>query len=111
MTEIVKAMHRKKFKRGDLVVYRKLKRSSSPGPRAKAIFPSEHGEQYSYQVDKFWVVIDSDPAGQVQLRTRRGKQHTVAAVDENLRLAHWWERLLYRGRFPTLELEKATPAA
>lgn len=39
---------------GDLVVYRKSKRSTAPGPRAKNIQPATHGEEYGYSVDKYW---------------------------------------------------------
>jgi len=36
----------------------------------------------------------------VELVTRRGKHHIVDADDPNLRAASWWERLLFRDRFP-----------
>jgi hypothetical protein len=36
----------------------------------------------------------------VLLATRRGKQHVVECSDPNLRHARWWEKLIYRDRFP-----------
>jgi hypothetical protein len=87
---------------GDWVVYRKTKHSASPGPRAKDVSPEPKGEAYSYCVEKFWVVTAID-AGLLTLATRRGKQHTVSAEDANLRPARWWERLIYRDRFPAAE--------
>ena len=91
---------RRTFHPGDPVVYRATKFSAHPGPRAEDIAPSEHGEQYSYLVDKYWVVEEVLPDGQLRLRTRRGKQHILPAADPRLRHANWWERLMRRGRFP-----------
>lgn len=86
------------YRLGDWVVYRKTKHSASPGRRAKEITPEPNGEEYSYCVDKFWVVTAIEN-GHLVLMTRRGKQHTVETNDPNLRHARWWERLLYRERF------------
>lgn len=91
------------FKPGDCVVYRKVKYSSCPGPRAKDIEPAKHGEDYSYCVDKYWVVVESRGDKGLLLRTRRGKQHEVTIANPNLRHAHWWERWFYGHRFPSLE--------
>ncbi len=85
----------------DFVIYRKHKFSVHPGPNAKGVFPAPHGDYYSYCVDKFWRVISVRPTHEVVICTRRGKQHTVAADDPALRRASWWERLLFRHRFPT----------
>jgi hypothetical protein len=90
------------FQPGDFVIYRKHKFSVHPGPNAKGIFPAPHGDYYSYCVDKFWRVISVQPNHEVVICTRRGKQHTVAADDPALRRATWWERLLFRHRFPAL---------
>ena len=86
---------------GDPVIYRREKHSSRPGPRARNIDPAPLGEYYSYQVDKFWMVKEVKPSGDLVLLTRRGKTHVVPASDPRLRRPHWWERLLYSGRFPT----------
>jgi hypothetical protein len=90
------------FKPGDLVVYRKQKFSVHPGPNARGIFPAPNGDYYTYCVDKFWKVVTVQPDGGLLVCTRRGKQHTIAANDPALRRAHWWERLWFRLRFPTL---------
>lgn len=94
-------MSRDAYQVGDLVIYRKTKHGLRPGPRAHDVSPAEAGDEYTYLVDKFWIVVVAN-AGMLTLRTRRGKQHVVSAADPNLRPAHWWERLLNRGRFPSL---------
>ena len=91
------------FKRGDRVVYRMNKRSTAPGPRAKQIMPAHHGDDYTYLVDKYWVVVQMPDETHVLLKTRRGKEHLVDTGDLNLRRANWLERLLYGHRFPSLD--------
>ena len=90
------------FRPGDRVIYRKQKHSTSPGPRARDVDPAPHGEEYSYCVDKFWTVRERVDNDHLLLVTRRGKEHIVAATDPNLRHPHWWERLLYSSKFPSL---------
>jgi len=85
---------------GDMVVYCKQKSSVHPGPHARDIQPAPRGESYSYSVDKFWRVIGVRHDNTVVVLTRRGKQHTITADDPALRQPHWWERLLFRHRFP-----------
>lgn len=87
------------FHPNDWVVYTREKHSLSPGPRAKNIAPSPHGELYSYEVDKYWVVreVRSD---ELVLETRKGKTHVVSRTDPRLRKANWWERLFMANRFP-----------
>jgi hypothetical protein len=89
-----------RFRPGDVVVYRKQKNSVHPGPHARDIQPAPHGGSYAYSVEKFWRVVAVRPDDTLVLRTRKGKQHTVAATDPNLRRAHWWERLWFGHRFP-----------
>ncbi len=96
-------MRRNAYKPGDWVVYRKTKHSTAPGPRAHAVSPSESGDTYSYVVDKYWVVTDVAPDGEVVLCTRRGKERHVNASDRNLRRATWWERLRFNERFRAVE--------
>jgi len=91
------------FKPGDWVVYRMQKHSTRPGPRAEGVQPAPRGEDYSYHVDKFWTVVAVQPDGKVVARTRRGKEHVLEPDDPLLRRANWWERLLWRKRFPRLE--------
>ena len=97
------------FKLGDPVIFRITKQSTDPGPRAVDIHPAPAGEMYSYQIDKFWTVIEVLTDGKVKLVTRRGKQRTVAVDDFRLRHARWWERWLYRDRFPKLSELKDLP--
>ena len=92
------------FHPGDVVVYRKQKSSLHPGRHAKDIQPAVHGDFYSYSVEKFWRVVAVQDANTLIVRTRRGKHLTIAANDPNLRRTHWWERLLFRSRFPSSEL-------
>jgi hypothetical protein len=93
----------RQFSPGDQVIYRKQKHSTHPGPRATGIHPAPHGEDYSYQVNKFWIVVDAEPDAEVIVRTRRGKEHIIAIDDPALRKARWWERFVFGSRFPTLD--------
>ena len=90
-----------KFAIGDRVIYTRDKYSNRPGPRAKNVSPTPHGETYTYQVDKYWIVTSITPDGALVLQTRRGKVHTVPMNDNRLRRANWWERTVYAGRFPS----------
>ncbi|MFV0445228.1 MAG: hypothetical protein ACK5Q5_16750 [Planctomycetaceae bacterium] len=84
-------------------MYRKTKHSEHPGPRASNVSPARHGDGYSYTVDKYWVVREVLSDGSIRLRTRRGKEHTVAQDDLCLRHANFIQRLLQRGRFAAIE--------
>ena len=95
------------FKSGTPVIYRKSKHSNRPGPRARSIHPARMGNSYAYFVDKMWVVERIEGDSKVVLRTRRGKIHVIDASHPNLRAANWWERLIYRDRFPALENKSA----
>ncbi|GIW78837.1 MAG: hypothetical protein KatS3mg105_0644 [Gemmatales bacterium] len=100
------------FDVGDLVVYRKHKFTSHPGPRAKHIAPAPHGDSYSYLVDKFWIVTElSENQKEMVLMTRTGKKHRVSVDDPNVRHANWWERLFLRHRFPKLPAAAQSDAA
>jgi hypothetical protein len=90
------------YKSGDLVIFRKPKHTSRPGPRAEDIFPAPKGETYDYVVDKFWIVADVTEDGKLLLRTRKGKEHLVEPDDPKLRRAKWWERLVFSNKFPKL---------
>ncbi len=92
----------KRFRIGDRVVFTRDKHTTKPGPRAKNVFATPHGETYEYQVDKFWVVAEIQNDAEIVLQTRRGKRHSVQATDPRLRKASFWERLLHAGRFPLL---------
>lgn len=92
-------MRKARFQVGDRVLYRRTKFSRQPGVRARNITPMPHGDGYSYNVDKFWVVSAIQPDGRLVVVTRRGKEHVVHPDDPNLRRASWWERLKYQRRF------------
>ena len=85
---------------GQPVVFTMPKNSENPGPRAENLHPAEHGDSYSYEVEKYWVVDEVCGDGRLVLRTRTGKTHVVQSDDPHLRIATWWERFWYRGKFP-----------
>lgn len=91
------------FNIGDPVVFRMTKRSPAPGPRARAIEPEPGGEDYQYQVDKYWVVAQIQSDGKLVLRTRRGKSHILPADHPALRKPNLLEKLLNSSRFPKLD--------
>lgn len=94
---------------GDWAVYRKSKRSTSPGPRAANVVATQKGESYTYIVDKFWVVEGVLPDNNVRLRTARGKTHVISADDPNLRRPSWLQRLMWRDRFREAEESVGQP--
>jgi hypothetical protein len=97
-----------RYRAGDWVVYRKAKYGPHPGPRAHGVRPSSKGDQYSYTVDKYWVVEEVLPDGRLVLRTRRGKRHEMSSTDPDLRPASWYHRLLLRSRFVAGEPARAS---
>jgi hypothetical protein len=103
------SMFRRRFRKGDWVVYRRLKCTTRPGRRAQDVYASPNGDSYDYFVNKFWVVDDVLPNGNLLLRTRRGKTHVVGKDDLNLRHATLWDSILNRRRF--IELEATRPAS
>lgn len=90
----------KSFNVGDRVVYTRDKHTTKPGPRAKNVIATPHGEMYEYQVDKYWLVIGVQADGQLIFKTRRGKLHSFPADDPRLRKASLWERLFKAKLFP-----------
>jgi hypothetical protein len=66
-------MAQQKFSPGDPVIYRRSKCTPHPGPRAVHVTPAPRGEDYAYEVDKFWVVVEMRSNRTLVLRTRRGK--------------------------------------
>lgn len=91
---------------GDWVIYRKQKSSVSPGPRAENVVPAPNGEDYTYTVQKYWVVQEVLDDGRLRLATRRGKQHVVAPDDVRLRPARWWEKWLLAARFRAVDVSR-----
>lgn len=98
------------FGPGDRVIYRKLKASTKPGPRAVGITPAPRGETYTYEVDKFWTVAEQRSDGMLVLQTRTGKRHVVRSDDPHLRSPSWWERWRFASRFPELPNVQASDA-
>ena len=92
-------MSPRRMRKGDWVVYRRLKYTTHPGQRAHDVDASPNGDDYSYLVDRFWVVVDVLAEDNLLLRTRRGKTHVVSANDSNLRRMSLLKRIWYRGRF------------
>jgi len=88
-----------RFKVGEFVIVAKSKRSTHPSPQAKHIHPAQHGETYSYIIEKFWKVVQVFDNGTMEIETRRGKRHRVDMDTPLLRKAGFWDRLMYRHRF------------
>ncbi len=89
-----------RFHVGDRVVYTRDKHTTKPGPRAKNVSATPHGETYDYQVDKYWRVAEVLENDQIVLVTRRGKRHVLPISDPRLRKANLWERLFRGNKFP-----------
>ena len=98
-----------RFRPGDVVVCRKTKYSTRPGPRARNVFPCPRGDGYTYSVDKFWIVAVVNEDGTLLVATRRGKTHLVDPLSTSLRHANLWERIVHGGRLR--ELAQANQAA
>lgn len=96
---VIRRIWHRPYRRGDWVVFRKVKRSTAPGPRARHIAPTPHGEEYVYEVKKYYIVEDVQD-GCVIVRTRKGRVYRIDEKDPRLRHAHWWERWWLRSRFP-----------
>ncbi|MEI6757719.1 MAG: hypothetical protein FDX18_07260 [Chlorobium sp.] len=93
------------FRVGDPIVYHKPKSSFCPGPRARQVYPFEHGEAYHYVVDKFWKVAKVNDDGTLEVVTRTGKKLRLEASDPNISKARLIKQLLYRKRFPQFSEE------
>jgi hypothetical protein len=94
---------RPKLQVGDVVVYRKLKVSTCPSPRAYDIHPADQGDSYQYFIDKYWTIEQVFRDGRGVAITRTHKHHCLSPGDPNLRKAGLIIRLRYRKRFPDLE--------
>jgi hypothetical protein len=99
------------YRTGDRVVYIAAKHSAHPGPRAESVDPEPHGEGYSYNVKKYWLVVAVQPDGILTVITRRGKERLVPASDPRLRPARWWENFFFSSRFPQLPTSRGSAAA
>ncbi len=88
-----------KLKAGDFVVYQKEKISTHPSPRAENVFPSRHGDTYSYVIKKFWKVLRVFDDETIEVETRCGKRRTLVYGDHCMRKAGLWQRLFFKDRF------------
>ena len=88
-----------RIKVGEFVVFSKLKTSSHPSPRAKAIHPAQHGEYYSYIIEKFWKVVQVIDDETIEVETRRGKRHRLNKNTLLMRKAGLLHQLFSRHRF------------
>jgi hypothetical protein len=95
------------YRPGDRVVYTASKHSRHPGPRAERVTPERNGEGYHYDVRKYWIVRAVDADGRLTVVTRRGKERHIAASDERLRPARWWESLFFASRFPPAHSDRS----
>jgi hypothetical protein len=99
---LIRELLQRPFRAGDWVVFRKPKRGTAPGPRAQHVAPARYGEEYVYEVEKYWIV-EKVEGQQMVVRTRGGKRHTLDCSDQRVRHAGLWERLVLRHRFPSRE--------
>lgn len=88
-----------RIKTGEFIVFSKCKTSSHPSPRAKAIHPAQHGESYSYIIDKLWKVVQVVDDETIEVETRRGKRHRLNKNTPLVRKAGLLHQLVYRHRF------------
>lgn len=94
-------MKSRRFQVDDRIVYRKTKSSVHPGQNARLVAPASNGDEYSYCVNKFWVVVSVSADGTLLAKTRRGKLHRLNPNDPNLRHPTLLELLLDWSRFPS----------
>ncbi len=92
---------------GDWVIYRKTKHSPKPGRRAQGVMPARNGDEYTYTVDKFWIVMEVRDDGSLVLKTRRGKQHVLPADLPNLHRTNLLQRWWYRSSFESVQQNQA----
>ena len=91
-----------RFRAGDNIIYHKPKSSLRPGPRAKQVYPFQHGEAYHYVVDKFWKIDKVNDDGTLEVVTRTGKRNRLQANDPNISKVRLLQHFFYRKRFPCL---------
>lgn len=85
-----------KYKIGDFIVFQKWKTSTNPSLHAKDTYPSQHGELYTYRIDKYWKVVEIIDANTIEVETRRGKRHQLSLKTTNFRKMNWIDRWLMR---------------
>ena len=101
-SSLLSRLFRGELEPGDFLIYRKPKVSPRPGPRARNVQAAENGDDYYYEVDKFWTLSDVLEDGRLVAVTRTGKRVFLTPDDERLRKAGWLARMRYRQRFPAV---------
>jgi hypothetical protein len=90
------------FRLGDCVIFREERRDTHPSSGARDVRPESCGEGYLFVVNEFWRVSELH-TGHLLLRASGNKTRVADANDPHLQVAPWWQRLLYRHRFPKLD--------
>ena len=88
-----------RIKTGEFVIFSKPKMSTHPSPRAKEIYPAQHGDTYSYIIEKFWKVVRILDDNTIEIETRRGKRRRLNKDTPLLRKPGLLERFVFRNRF------------
>lgn len=96
------------YSEDEKVVYLYDHSSSHPDPAGKNVFASKKGEQYQFQVEKYWVITRILDDDRVEATSRSGTVHEIDRHDPRLRKATWWERIFKSKAFP--ERMKQQPA-
>ena len=74
-----------------------------PGSLRRTFVSQLEEKLTSYDVDKFWLVDGVLEDSKLRLVTRRGNVRVLDSNDPHLRKPRWWERLVYKTRFPQSE--------
>ena len=88
-----------KVKTGDFVIFSKSKSSTHPSPRATEIFPAQHGDTYSYIINKIWKVVQIFDDDTIEIETRGGKRHRLDKNTPQMRKVNLWDRIVFWNRF------------
>jgi hypothetical protein len=94
------------FRIGDCVVLREERRDTHPSRGARDVRPEPYGEGYRYVLEEYWRISEQH-AGRLLLRAQWGETRLAEANDPHLHVVSWWERLIYRHRFPKPEISSA----
>jgi hypothetical protein len=94
------------FRVGDRVIFSLHRQDARPGRGAKTVRPEPNGEGYLYLVDNLWLVAETRGA-HVVVQTGRGRIHRLNATDARLHLAPWWQRLIFRNRWPREQRDRS----
>ena len=95
------SIFRRPLRPGAPILYRMQESSTCPSQDAIDVYPSEHGESYSYLAQKYWRVEEVLEDGSILALTPLMEHQYVRPDDPNLRRANLIERLRYAARFPS----------